>query len=196
MHPLDYKYSVVDLLPPLTAIAFFLVRIVEMAIRGRGVHGRVTAPFTLAAMIASGTLLLVCGCLEYYWRGGHFIGTLYAAGLLAGVSSFCLRAWAARALGRFWSMQIELRADQPLVTTGPYAWVRHPIYSASLLEALTVILLCQAAWTVIPAVLVFVPVLLLRLRLEEKAMVGHFGHAYSSYMLNVPAILPVRFPRR
>jgi protein-S-isoprenylcysteine O-methyltransferase Ste14 len=196
MSPIGNSLSGVDLVPPLTAMAFFAARVLEMAIRGRGVHGKITAPYTLAAMIASGTLVLACGCTEYFWEQNRFSALFYAAGLLAGVSSFSLRAWAARSLGRYWSMQIELRADQPLVTTGPYAWVRHPIYTASLFEALTVILLCQAPWTIVPAVVVFVPVLLLRLNLEEKAMLSHFGSIYSAYRLKVPAILPLRRTRR
>jgi protein-S-isoprenylcysteine O-methyltransferase Ste14 len=192
MHPIPAA----DWCPPLTAFALFVARVVEMIRRGRGVRGEVTAPFTLAAMFASGTLILACGCAEYFWRGGHFIASLYVLGLATGFSSFCLRAWAARSLGRYWSMQIELRADQPLVTTGPYGLVRHPIYTASLLEILTVIILCQAVWTIIPALLVFLPVLLLRLRLEEQAMVRHFGPKYADYMSRVPAILPLKLMRR
>jgi protein-S-isoprenylcysteine O-methyltransferase Ste14 len=181
--------------PPLTAVAMFVVRVIEMVRRGRGVRGEVTAPFTFAAMVASGTLIVFCGCFEYYWRHRHFILPLYVLGVLTGLASFGLRAWAARSLGKYWSMQIELRADQPLVTTGPYRWVRHPIYSAGLLEALTIIILCQATWTLIPAAVVFLPILLIRLKLEERAMVRHFGPPYAAYMAKVPAILPLKFPR-
>jgi protein-S-isoprenylcysteine O-methyltransferase Ste14 len=103
-----------------------------------------------------------------------------------------LRASAARALGRFWSMQIEIRKEHPLVTDGPYGWVRHPIYSAAVLEMVATLLLCQAAWSLIPALLLFVPFLALRIRLEEKAMTGHFGERYAAYMHDVPAIIGFR----
>jgi protein-S-isoprenylcysteine O-methyltransferase Ste14 len=181
--------------PPLTAVAMFIVRVIEMVRRGRGVRGEVTAPFTFAAMVGSGTLIVFCGCVEYYWRHRHFILPLYVLGLLTGIASFGLRAWAARSLGKYWSTQIELRADQPLVTTGPYGWVRHPIYSAGLLEAFTVIILCQATWTLIPTLLIFLPILLIRLKLEERAMIRHFGPPYNAYMAKVPAILPLRWRR-
>jgi protein-S-isoprenylcysteine O-methyltransferase Ste14 len=196
MEALISSLPAIDWVPPATAVVLFAVRVVEMIVRGHGVRGKVTAPFTLAAMIASGTLILVCGCLEYFLRRDHFIAPLYALGLLTGVSSFLLRGWAARALGRFWSMQIELRADQPLVTTGPYGWVRHPIYTAGLLEMLTIILLCQAAWTIIPTLLIFLPILVLRLKLEEAAMVRHFGPPYAAYMARVPSLLPMKIARR
>ncbi len=54
----------------------------------------------------------------------HWIG--FGLGLL-GLATW---AWAQVTLGRQWSAQVQLRGAHQLVTSGPYAWVRHPLYAA------------------------------------------------------------------
>jgi protein-S-isoprenylcysteine O-methyltransferase Ste14 len=190
--PAESSRSLIDLLPPATCVALFLARSTELAIRRSKVRGSVVAPHTLTGLIASGTLVVACSVAEYFILQRRFAAGLYLVGLLLGVLSFVLRARAAKALGRYWSMQIELRGDQPLVTDGPYAWIRHPVYAAAILEMLAALILCQAAWSAVPALLLFAPFLALRIRLEERAMVGHFGPRYTEYMRSVPALLGFR----
>jgi protein-S-isoprenylcysteine O-methyltransferase Ste14 len=187
--------SAMDYAPPATCLLLFLVRSVEMAKRRSEVKGTITAPYTLAGLIAGGSLVVACAIAEYFLRHRTFNAGFYVTGLVVGISSFMIRASAARSLGRFWSMQIELRKEQPLVTDGPYGWVRHPIYAAAVLEMVATLLICQAVWSIIPALLVFAPLLLLRIRREEEAMKNHFGDRYVAYMREVPAILAIRRAR-
>ena len=160
-----------------------------MVVRRPDVKGSITAGYTLPLMILGGTLVTASACIESIFAHRQIIWWMYAAGVLACMSSFVLRAFAARALGRYWSMQIELRKDQPLVRTGPFAWVRHPIYTAALLETASALVLCQAYWSMIPAVTVLVPCVLLRIKLEERAMLAHFGEHYAAYMKEVPPLI-------
>lgn len=177
-------------LPPSTACAMSVVRAVEMTLRRSKVPGKIQAPGTLAAMIASGFAVLAIGATDAFVRNRPLPAGGYAAGLAAGLASFWIRAGAARALGRFWSMQVELRRDQPLVTSGPYGWVRHPIYLAACFEMAAVLILCASPWALAAALVLFVPALAWRLRVEERAMREHFGPAYQAYAAQVPALLP------
>jgi protein-S-isoprenylcysteine O-methyltransferase Ste14 len=52
------------------------------------------------------------------------------AGFCLGLASLALLAWTQATLGKQWSAQLQLRAGHQLVTDGPYARVRHPMYTA------------------------------------------------------------------
>jgi len=53
-------------------------------------------------------------------------------GFALGFASLTLWAWTQAALGKEWSPQLQLRKEHRLVTTGPYARVRHSLYTAML----------------------------------------------------------------
>jgi protein-S-isoprenylcysteine O-methyltransferase Ste14 len=52
----------------------------------------------------------------------------------------CFAVWARSHLGKYWSGRITLKEDHRVIQTGPYAWVRHPIYSGLLLALLGTVL--------------------------------------------------------
>jgi protein-S-isoprenylcysteine O-methyltransferase Ste14 len=59
--------------------------------------------------------------------------TLQTLGSLLCILGALLRLWSYRTLGRFFTFQLSIREDHRLVTHGPYAYVRHPGYSAIIL---------------------------------------------------------------
>ena len=179
-------------LPILTSLLLLAARVYEMRRRTSDKPGPIQAPLTLTAMIATGTLTVLIALTNYLAGGLHFEGTPYALGLGLALMAFALRAWAAQALGAYWSMQIELRKEQPLVKTGPYAYVRHPIYSAAILEALSAPIMCHSAWGLAAVLTLVLPAILVRLNLEEKAMKEHFGPAYNAYMRETASLIPYK----
>jgi protein-S-isoprenylcysteine O-methyltransferase Ste14 len=72
----------------------------------------------------------------------------------------------------FASAVIESAADQRLISSGPYAWVRHPMYAAALVMLLGMPLALGSAWGVL-LVLALVPLLIWRLMDEERFLVNH-----------------------
>ena len=72
----------------------------------------------------------------------------------------------------FASATIESSADQRVISTGPYAWVRHPMYAAALVLLLGIPLALGSIWGVL-IVLALVPVLIWRLMDEERFLVNH-----------------------
>jgi protein-S-isoprenylcysteine O-methyltransferase Ste14 len=62
------------------------------------------------------------------WFVLPLLGWLRWAGFALGLASLGLRTWTHAALGRFWSAQLQLRAAHRLITSGPYARIRHPMY--------------------------------------------------------------------
>lgn len=60
----------------------------------------------------------------------HNISSLFTAGVLLCILGGALRLWTYRVLGRLFTYEITVRSNHTLVTTGPYALVRHPSYAA------------------------------------------------------------------
>jgi protein-S-isoprenylcysteine O-methyltransferase Ste14 len=107
---------------------------------------------------------------------------LTAAGLLFSV-------WARVHIGRNWSGIVTIKEDHELVTSGPYAIVRHPIYTGLLLGFIGSAL-ARGEWRGVLAVAIVLVALWRKLRVEERFMQQQFGDAYRQYASRVPALVP------
>jgi len=106
------------------------------------------------------------------------------------VAGFLLLEWSHRALGRNWSDQPRITETQQLVQSGPYRWIRHPIYTSFLL-ILGSTLLITANWFVGGLWIAAVSSDgLIRIRYEEAAMLKKFGDDYIDYQRRTGLILP------
>jgi protein-S-isoprenylcysteine O-methyltransferase Ste14 len=56
-----------------------------------------------------------------------------AVGAIIALAGVCLRSWSVWTLGRHFRREVTIEADQNVITTGPYQWVRHPAYAGNLL---------------------------------------------------------------
>jgi protein-S-isoprenylcysteine O-methyltransferase Ste14 len=82
----------------------------------------------------------------------------------------------------------QLFSDHQLVTGGPFAIVRHPMYVGLITAAFGSLLIYQT-WTTL-AFAVFALFLLLRARREEQALAAEFGEQWQDYCRRVPAFIP------
>jgi protein-S-isoprenylcysteine O-methyltransferase Ste14 len=93
-------------------------------------------------------------------------------------------------LGKQFRVHAGLYADHELVTTGPYAIVRHPIYT-SLLAILSCTLLLLTPWEWAPISLaIFILGTEIRVRTEDRLLASRFGMAFETYRKRVPAYIP------
>ena len=113
-----------------------------------------------------------------FWSGA----AVTAGGLLFSV-------WARRHLGANWSQAVTLKQDHELITSGPYALVRHPIYTGLLLGFVGSAV-ALGEWRGLLAVALVFAVLWHKLRLEEKWMRAQFGEPYAIYSRRVRALVP------
>lgn len=97
--------------------------------------------------------------------------------------------WARVHIGRNWSGTVTLKQGHELVVSGPYALVRHPIYTGLLL-AIVGSALARGEWRGVLAVAIAWAALWRKLRLEERWMVEAFGERYEGYRQRVPALIP------
>jgi len=183
--------TLIRLLPLAGATAISLSRMAELKTKRETVAGKIHRSVTLRLFFLAGAALFAGALVEYFLRGAIFSWPWFVTGILLGILSFWIRRRAIDALGKFWSMQIEIRENHEFVRSGPFRWMRHPVYFSMILELVAVGLVLHAPVTmavIIP--FLFVPVLLARIRLEEEAMVGKFGGAYLDYRKTTPSIFP------
>lgn len=185
-------------LPILTALAVSIGRLLEVKKKRDTVAGPVRENFTFRFFVLVGGFMTLGSIAEYYFRGGYvspsFSWISYAIGVLVAIVSFKLRWAAIAALGRFWSLHVEIRENHEFVQSGPFRFVRHPTYFSMLLETASFGLICSAWWMLLVILPIFILSLILRLRLEEPAMVDKFGDAYREYQKRVPMLLPYKWP--
>ena len=143
-------------------------------------------------------LVLAAGLLFSEWPPADILriqvlpdsASLRGAGLALAVAG-ALLAIAARAyLGRNWSGRPSIREDQQLVSHGPYAWVRHPIYTGLLLAAAGTALALGQTRQLLALPLALVG-FWLKLREEERMLMQAFGNEYLAYRQSVKSgIIP------
>ena len=100
-------------------------------------------------------------------------------------------AWSAtRHLGKQWRFQAALSADHELVRTGPYRFVRHPIY-ASMLGMLLAVGLVWTWWPrLIAGIIVFIAGTEVRVRAEDRLLEERFQDVFVAYRSRVRAYIP------
>jgi protein-S-isoprenylcysteine O-methyltransferase len=114
------------------------------------------------------------------------------------LGSAWLGAAAIRTLGKQWSLQARIIQDHDLITTGPYRFVRHPIYAAMLGLLLGTGLAFSRPVGLGAGLLTFLVGTALRVRVEERLLRATFGETYDAYARQVPAVVPrvLMFPRK
>ena len=117
---------------------------------------------------------------------------LFWLGVAVTGGGLAFAVWARRTIGRNWSAIVTVKEDHELVTGGPYALVRHPIYTGLLLGFLGWAIAVDR-WRGPLAVLIVFLALLRKYRLEERWMRERFGVAYDAYRARVKALVPFLF---
>jgi protein-S-isoprenylcysteine O-methyltransferase len=97
--------------------------------------------------------------------------------------------WARMWIGRNWSGRVTVKEDHELIQSGPYAIVRHPIYSGFLLAILGTAI-CQGELRSLLALPLATLGWTFKLRLEEAFMTQQFGSVYVDYKRRVKALVP------
>jgi protein-S-isoprenylcysteine O-methyltransferase Ste14 len=96
--------------------------------------------------------------------------------------------WARVYLGKNWGMPMSLKVEPELVTTGPYAFVRHPIYSGVLLAMLGSAFVSVVIWLIL--FVIFCAYFVYSARVEERIMTTKFQNQYLQYKNRTKMLIP------
>lgn len=119
----------------------------------------------------------------------------YLIGFAALVAGLAFSVWARVHLGRNWSGNVTVKEGHELIRTGPYAYVRHPIYTG-ILTAVLGTAICSGTLRAALGLAIIAAALLVKLRAEERFMRETFPGQYEKYCEEVPALIPFTKPRR
>jgi len=181
--------------PMASVVVIFTARLKELATKRDTIPGPIKEHWTLRLFVLAGLLMLASSLTEFLWRSERLRWPTFVAGWMCALVSFVIRWRAITALGKFWSLHVEIREDHQFVRSGPFRWVRHPTYLSMILELVTAPLILNAYYSLWVIPLLFLPVLWMRLRIEEAALVEKFGEEYRRYQQTTPAIIPYKWSR-
>jgi protein-S-isoprenylcysteine O-methyltransferase Ste14 len=183
-------YRVLFLLVWIVFIAFW----VAMARGGKAVVERESAfsrlshylPLALAILLIAAPEIPVAPLNDRFVPLALWPVQLGFALTLAGV---VFAIWARVWIAGNWSSDVTLKRDHELVVDGPYAWVRHPIYTG-ILVALAGTALAVGEWRAPLAVILAGVAYWRKLTIEEAVMRRQFGDAYGRYAGRTRALIP------
>jgi protein-S-isoprenylcysteine O-methyltransferase Ste14 len=142
--------------------------------------------FLIVIVLLSTTRIPLRWLYLQFWPVGLWPFWLGAAVTIAGL---LFAGWAREHLGRNWSRSVTIKQGHELITTGPYALVRHPIYTGILAGFLGMAIAISQVRGLIAFVLISL-VFWIKLRMEEQWMRSRFGEAYATYAHQTAALVP------
>lgn len=145
------------------------------------------------ALVSVGlALILVAQPLVWPWLGLRTSAAwglaVQIAGLLAIVVSFGVLAWSRERLGQFYAQRAEVQPGHRLVIDGPYAYVRHPIFSGYMLQTVGLLLVVPSLPMLI--VTLYALSLFTWTGKRDEALLREALPGYAEYMTHTPAFFP------
>ncbi|MHA1926161.1 MAG: methyltransferase [Candidatus Thorarchaeota archaeon] len=123
------------------------------------------------------------------WSYFPLFSEMRIVGVILGMLSFPYIHWAHRTLGNAFSATIQTQEPCELVTEGPYARIRHPMYSSHTLFNFGMVLV-SANLLILAYLLVGMPFTYRRMFKEEENLIQDFGEEYEAYMKRTGRIFP------
>jgi protein-S-isoprenylcysteine O-methyltransferase Ste14 len=144
------------------------------------------------ALVILGFSLLGSRWFRMGWLGMRFVPDtkpITLTGLALTVAGCLFAIWARVTLGGNWSGKPTVKLDHELVTSGPYALARHPIYTG-VMVAVAGTAMAYGEWHSILGVIVLLVAFLVKIGQEEQLMMQTFPVAYPAYRQRVKALIP------
>lgn len=147
----------------------------------------------LHLLFVGGSFFLVTGnWLNIPWLGVRWLPDLLLViwvGIAIEALGLAFAVWARYHLGQYWSGTITIKQDHRLIQTGPYRWMRHPIYTGFVLGiAGTALSLGEVRGLL--AIALILLAYLRKIHMEERFLRAEFGDDYALYRQHVKALIP------
>ena len=141
------------------------------------------------AMIGFHTcFILACGA-EGTFSKSYFPHWLSILGLTGAAMAQALRYWSVTTLGENWNTRVIVVPNQPPITSGPYRYIRHPNYTAVMIEIACVPLIRGAVITAVGFSALNVLLLHRRIQLEEDSLGENYRQTFSERPRFLPHLL-------
>ncbi|MGD0629945.1 MAG: isoprenylcysteine carboxylmethyltransferase family protein [Terracidiphilus sp.] len=183
----------IDSLIGYTWDALMIVWLIGLAYTKRTVRAQAPGPRLFhMALVLFGFTLIGSGWLSQGWLGYRFLPAVEPVeivGLALTVAGCLFAIWARIKLGGNWSGRATVKRGHELVTTGPYALARHPIYTGLAAAALGTGFAIGEMRCLVGLLLVMLA-FMVKMSQEERLMMETFPQAYPAYRQRVRALIP------
>jgi len=145
-----------------------------------------------ALVLPPGFYLIFARRVPIHWLNAQVlpdIAWVREAGVALTAAGLLFAIWARLYLGTNWSGTVTVKVGHELVRSGPYRWVRHPIYSGLLLASLGTAAERGEMRGVFAVAFIFAG-FWMKLRTEERFMADVFGSKYAEYKRDTGALIP------
>ncbi len=139
-------------------------------------------------------LAIIAACLLPHLRIFRFLNfapvnpVVSIIGVILCIAGMTFLVWARQHLGRNWSQTVAVKKGHELVTSGPYRYVRHPMYAGGLLACIGSALVCGGPWVFL--LIILGALFLWRVGAEDKLMAQQFPNEYPDYKKRTKALIP------
>jgi protein-S-isoprenylcysteine O-methyltransferase Ste14 len=148
--------------------------------------------FLTALVVAGGSYLVFARSLYLGPLDRRFVPEsegIRMVGVILIAAGLGFSVWARRHLGKFWSARVTLKEGHELIQSGPYARVRHPIYSGIAL-AMVGTALFSGQWRALLGAAIIIVGHWQKSRREEALLASQFGSSYEEYRKRTGSLLP------
>jgi len=153
-------------------------------------HDKGSTTFVSIAMGAAFVMVPISPLLNYLGLLPFHSLVLNWIGLPLGIGGLVIRYVAFTTLGRFFSRILREAEDHALVTSGIYAYIRHPGYLSDFLIFIGSALCMSNLITLVLILVTFIPVYAYRIHVEEEMLIEIFGDQYREYKKTSKRLIP------
>ena len=160
-------------------------------------HEGVSSRLSYAVLTVAAFYLMFANSAPREWLAAAIFPSspwIGLAGVITTAAGIGFAVWARVYLGGNWSSSVTVKVGHELVRTGPYRWVRHPIYTGIILGLLGTAIARNQVRGLIAVLLAYLG-FKIKSKIEESAMQATFGPDYLEYSQHTGAIMP-RLGRR
>jgi protein-S-isoprenylcysteine O-methyltransferase Ste14 len=173
-------------------VIYWLVSAVKSKRSIRGSNWRLEAGLRIMILLIVILFLRIPSLYQFvkyiYLQSFYSNPLINGIGFLIFLCGFFISIWARIILAKNWGMPMTLKEKPELVTTGPYAYVRHPIYLGMIIAMVGTTIVINIFW--------FIPLIIISayfvysLKIEEKNMLQQFPKEYKEYKKQTKALIP------
>ena len=179
--------------------SFLVYIVIAQLARSRGIGTRGPTTDRARGFAQSSPIFVFVPYLIVILRPGPelpFGDAMRWVGLVLAVAGVAFALWAMRTLGRHFDVELEVHEGHEVIERGPYALVRHPIYTGLALHFIGACLATGNVLLIAGTLGGSFPAFYLRAAAEERLLSGRLGPAYAAYARRVPMLVPFLRPSR
>jgi protein-S-isoprenylcysteine O-methyltransferase Ste14 len=171
--------------------ALWLILVIYLAVSAIGVKPDTQDHFWQSSSLLLGIIVaFVLPHLSLF----HFVNfaplnpVVSILGVVLCVAGMILFVWARQHLGRNWSQTVAIKQGHELVSSGPYRYIRNPMYTGGLVACIGSAIVAGGAWIFL--LLILGGIFIWRVGAEDKLMAQQFPDEYPSYKKRTKALIP------